>query len=99
MNIDEAILILEPSDKRPMFLDKSKIIEATKLGIAALKQVKESRFDPSTWTPQTLPGETAYAECHRETGIRAYPDCIEDCDYHNIDNCPLIQKIRAAIHH
>ena len=31
---------------------------AIKLGIEALKQVKESRFDPSTWEPQLLPGET-----------------------------------------
>ena len=28
------------------------------LAIEALKQVKESRLDPSTWAPKTLPGET-----------------------------------------
>ena len=58
MTIDEAILILEPSDKRPMFLDKSNIIEAINLSIEALKQVKESRFDPSSWEPKPLPSET-----------------------------------------
>jgi len=32
--------------------------KALRLGIEALKQVKESRFDPSTWEPRPLPGET-----------------------------------------
>jgi len=32
--------------------------KALQLGIEALKQVKESRFDPSSWEPRLLPGET-----------------------------------------
>ncbi len=32
--------------------------EALHLGIEALKQVEESRFEPSTWEPRLLPGET-----------------------------------------
>lgn len=58
MTLQKAIAILEdlgttlpqssPEDRR----------KAVRLGIEALRQVKESRFDPSTWEPKLLPGET-----------------------------------------
>lgn len=58
MTLNKAIEILQdlmtdlpqfsPDDRR----------EAVMLGIEALKQIKESRFDPSTWEPRLLPGET-----------------------------------------
>lgn len=58
MTIDEAILILEPSEKRPMFLDKSKIIEATKLGIEALKCIQSHRQEFGNIPYTGLPSET-----------------------------------------
>jgi len=58
MKIEKAIEILTI-----FFINKRKvpdddIWDASKLGLEALKQVKESRFDPSTWEPKLLPGET-----------------------------------------
>ncbi len=58
MTIDEAIKI-NKLHNNPSIKDQApKLWAAQNLGIEALKQVKESRFDPSTWTSQTLPGET-----------------------------------------
>jgi len=58
MNIDKAIEVKEQYHEKYRVHMLSKEREADQLSIEALKQVKESRFDPSTWTPQTLPGET-----------------------------------------
>jgi hypothetical protein len=58
MKIERAIEVLAhaPSAQNPTAV--TDYFEAVKLGIEALKQVMESRFDPSTWAPQPLPGET-----------------------------------------
>ncbi len=58
MTIDEAILILEPSENRPMFLSKPTLILAIQLGIEALKRVKAERIGYETFAPDLLPGET-----------------------------------------
>lgn len=58
MTIDEAILILEPSENRPMFLDKAVVIEAVKLGIEALKRIKHQRSLISSTYKVLLTGET-----------------------------------------
>ena len=58
MKLDEAISVLTDLKTWPglgTFKDKKLSIQ---LGIEALEQVKESRFDPSTWEPKPLPGET-----------------------------------------
>ncbi len=58
MTIDEAIKVLE-GPWYPTTLDEwMALYKAINLGIEALREVKESRFDPGTWTPHTLPGET-----------------------------------------
>jgi len=58
LKIDKAIEILTiHNDHNPNITDAERR-EAHQLGLEALKQVKESRFDPSTWRSQTLPGET-----------------------------------------
>jgi len=58
MTIDKAIEILTLLSKGRyegwIFNARS----AEKLGVEALRQVKESRFDPSTWEPKLLLGET-----------------------------------------
>lgn len=41
-------------------------MNADMLSINALKQVIESRFDPSTWEPKLLPGETEERILQRE---------------------------------
>ncbi len=58
MTIDEAIKLLNTAKEGFPVNDTEKYYAAMELSIEALKQVKESRFDPSTWTPQLLPGET-----------------------------------------
>jgi len=62
MKLSKAIEILtaymKGSDKaEPVDFD-----DACILSIEALEQVKESRFDPSTWEPKPLPGETPESE-------------------------------------
>ena len=58
MKLDKAIEVLISGSElsRPWLLGGYE--EALKLGIEALRQIKESRFDPSTWEPRKLPGET-----------------------------------------
>ena len=65
MTIDKAIEILTaericfPTSHTPDLND------ALQLGIEALKAVKDSRFDPSTYVPHLLPGETSRKEKRR----------------------------------
>jgi len=59
MKIEKAIELLETAKEGwPMGDNSEDYYKALELGIEALKQVKEARFDPGSWTPQTLPGET-----------------------------------------
>lgn len=58
MNIDEAIKIKEKSINKIIPSGEIAHLDADRLSLEALKQVKESRFDPSTWEPKMLPGET-----------------------------------------
>lgn len=58
MNIDKAIEIKEVDLKSHRVYYDPDLLAADKLSIEALKQVKESRFDPSSWEPKLLPGET-----------------------------------------
>ena len=58
MNLENAIEILYRWRNGDTTIYDDILKQAFDLGIEALKQIKESRFDPSTWEPQTLPGET-----------------------------------------
>ena len=58
MTIDTAIEILTHLKAATNSASRQDCEKAYQLGIEALKQVKESRFDPSTWEPRTLPDET-----------------------------------------
>ena len=58
MTIDKAIEILTIFTFASNHTSRNDVNDALSLGIEALKQVKESRFDPSTWEPRTLPDET-----------------------------------------
>ena len=62
MKVSRAIKVLENELEAGGFNPGALYPKAVKLGIEALKQVMESRFDPSSWTPQTLPGETPEEE-------------------------------------
>ncbi|MBA7493224.1 hypothetical protein ES702_03790 [subsurface metagenome] len=58
MNIPKAIEIKlqwRKDNYPPPLADE---MNADMLSIEALYQVRESRFDPSTWEPKLLPGET-----------------------------------------
>lgn len=56
--ISKAIEILQNLNDRQLGIWFVGENNAVKLGIEALRQVKESRFDPSSWEPKPLPGET-----------------------------------------
>lgn len=58
MKLDEAIEIQEQYLRQKETHLSNDLDDAIKLGIEALRQVKESRFDPSTWEPRPLSGET-----------------------------------------
>jgi len=58
MTLERAIKLIQKDIAAPGSVDIIELNKAVKLGSEALKQVKESRFDPSTWIPQPLPGET-----------------------------------------
>jgi len=58
ITLKKAIELLNQDLADPGSVDIMDLNEAQRLSIEALKQVKESRFDPSTWEPQMLPGET-----------------------------------------
>lgn len=58
MTIDEAIKLLLCATGGFPANDTEPYYEAIELGIEALKSVKRDRFDPSTYHPYPLPGET-----------------------------------------
>jgi len=58
MTLEEAIRFKELTGDEFLAADPDDLDEADRLSIEAIKQVKESRFDPSTWEPKPLPGET-----------------------------------------
>lgn len=57
MTLAKAQEIIDLYIKTRLVPNYSDHIKAIKLSGEALKQIKESRFDPSTWEPQLLPGE------------------------------------------
>jgi len=58
MTIDKAIEILELRIKSPFGRANPDTIDATKLGIEALKLIQNLRIGPANWTTLDLPGET-----------------------------------------
>lgn len=59
MTIDEAIKTLEPAQDGYMPTANPKALEAVKLGVEALKEIKELRQDPMGYfKDHLLPGET-----------------------------------------
>lgn len=57
MKIDKAVNLLS---QLPLAINTKSNHDnhvAVRLGIEALKQTKESRYDPSSWVPRKLPGE------------------------------------------
>uniref|UniRef100_A0A6H1ZUA4 Uncharacterized protein n=1 Tax=viral metagenome TaxID=1070528 RepID=A0A6H1ZUA4_9ZZZZ len=58
MTIDKALEVLAVLTRAPGIDQHPQLFNAVNLGIEALRQVKYSRFDPSTWEPRPLPGET-----------------------------------------
>ena len=64
MTLDKAIELLNIAKEGFPVGDVEDYYIALELGIEALRQVKESRFDPSTWEPKLLPGETPMRRSH-----------------------------------
>lgn len=58
MIIDEAIKLLTIFNTTCNVPTMPILEDAIKLGIEALKEVKQSRIDPSTYISYPLPGET-----------------------------------------
>jgi len=58
MTIDEAIRLLKTASQGWPLPPNEDYYKALDLGIEALRAVKDSRFDPSTYTSHLLPGET-----------------------------------------
>jgi len=58
MKIDKAIEIQTRRAKILQFHPKPDELDATKLGIEALKRVKEERTGYESYAPDLLPGET-----------------------------------------
>ena len=58
MTIDEAILVLENEVRVAIVHDRSRDVKAFRLGIEALKYLKNSRVRFPARLPVTLPGET-----------------------------------------
>jgi len=58
MTIDKAIKILQTEYDTASVDDEPEFYCALKLGIAALKRLKEARFDQRTPYTRPLPGET-----------------------------------------
>lgn len=57
MTLDEAI---EGSEEAVLFLsirNQPRLVAAVQMGEEAMKQIKESRFDPSSWETKPLLGE------------------------------------------
>jgi len=58
MTVEKGIEVLEIENKYPWNRDNSELREAVKLGIEALKYIKEWRIPPHGGATILLPGET-----------------------------------------
>ena len=60
MDIDKAIKVLEAENKSPWNQANSDLRNSAKLGIEALKKLKELRAGKGVIFDKLLPGETTY---------------------------------------
>ena len=58
MTIDKAITLIEHCAKTHAHYDRVEVKDALKLGVEALKRVKDMRISPCTTADEILPGET-----------------------------------------